>query len=104
MSQARFTPLDSSDLVLLIWTRYENKIDGSKSSKLPLETGGGILADDMGLGKTLMMIAAISRTLEQAQEFVEQTWVKLKQPRPVTGIAQVPSRSSLVIVPTPCKL
>lgn len=83
---------------------YKNKIDGVKTSKLPLETGGGILADDMGLGKTLTILAAISRTLRQAQIFVEQSWIEFKRSWQSSGNARVPSRSSLVIVPTPLLL
>ena len=82
---------------------YEHKITGSKAASIPCETGGGILADDMGLGKSLTMLTAISRTRQEAQIFVEETVLELRKPNERLTASHVPSRASLVVVPTPCK-
>ena len=82
---------------------YEHKITGSKTASIPSETGGGILADDMGLGKSLTMLTAISRTRHAAQVFVEEALSGLQKPSERLTAKHVPSRASLVVVPTPCK-
>ena len=92
-----------SPMMILYRFSYEHKITGSKTGTIPYETGGGILADDMGLGKSLTMLTAISRTRQAAQVFVEETCLELRKPSERSKASQVPSRASLVVVPTPCK-
>ena len=57
----------------------------------------------MGLGKSLTMLTAISRTRQGAQIFVEETLLELRKPNERLTASHVPSRASLVVVPTPCK-
>ena len=57
---------------------------------------GGILADDMGLGKTLSILAAIVASLEHALHF---SIPSITQP-PTSGPNAVPSKTTLVIVPS----
>jgi SNF2 family DNA or RNA helicase len=65
-----------------------------------VETGGGILADEMGLGKTLTMLAAIIRTAGTAKDFAysipNDVHLSVEQ-------AYIPSRATLVVVPSPSK-
>lgn len=81
---------------------YENKITGSKEHIQPAESLGGILADDMGLGKTLTVLATIIRTTSNAKAFAGSNC------NAVSGLAceegerlQIPSRATLVVVPSP---
>lgn len=61
---------------------------------------GGILADDMGLGKTLMMIAAVASSVPD-----DQSHANLMSQNTEMGQAagKIPAKSTLVIVPSPCK-
>jgi SNF2 family DNA or RNA helicase len=65
-----------------------------------VETGGGILADEMGLGKTLTMLAAIIRTASTAKDFAysipNNVHLSMEQ-------AFIPSRATLVVVPSPSR-
>jgi SNF2 family DNA or RNA helicase len=67
---------------------------------MPIETGGGILADDMGLGKTLTMLSAIIRTADEANAFACGHNHSLNL---TVEHALIPSRATLVVVPSPCK-
>lgn len=59
---------------------------------------GGIVADDMGLGKTLSMLSAIIKSSSRAIDFaVEQTRAPAKAWSDV-----VPSKATLVVVPSAC--
>jgi SNF2 family DNA or RNA helicase len=68
---------------------------------MPVETGGGILADEMGLGKTLTMLSAIIRTADEAKVFAcsLQNGANLSIEHTL-----IPSRATLVVVPSPCKI
>jgi len=81
-------------------SRYTHKITGCEKYERPIETGGGILADEMGLGKTLTMLSAIIRTADEAKAFASNTYndVHLSAEH-----ASIPSRATLVVVPSPCK-
>ena len=57
----------------------------------------------MGLGKSLTMLTAISRTRQGAKDFVEETLLQLQKPSERLTASRIPSRASLVVVPTPCK-
>lgn len=75
-------------------------ITGCDKSQKPAEIGGGILADEMGLGKTLTMLSAMIRTSEEAKAFAGNSYQSLHLG---TGQSLVPSRATLVVVPSPCK-
>ena len=82
--------------------RYINRLNGLKTLQKPAEYSG-LIADDMGLGKTLTILSAISGSLEKARKITDEALVKLEL-QPQNGKnAEYPSRSSLVIVSTPCK-
>jgi SWI/SNF-related matrix-associated actin-dependent regulator of chromatin subfamily A3 len=65
----------------------------------PREARGGIIADDMGLGKSLVILSAIANTLTDAAEFVS-VW---KQDSASSLNALVPSRATLILVPSTSK-
>lgn len=79
---------------------YRHKITGAKS-RVATDMLGGILADEMGLGKTLMMIAAIASSMPDAESHAS-----LMPQNTELGQAagKIPAKSTLVIVPSPCKL
>jgi hypothetical protein len=85
----------------LTFTSYEHLITGSKVTNCPVETVGGILADDMGLGKTLTMISTIVRTADTARLFAQNS----EKSSEINGgeHSKVASRSTLVIIPSPCE-
>ena len=68
---------------------------------MPIETGGGILADEMGLGKTLTMLSAIIRTTDEAKAFAGslQNGAHLSVEHSL-----IPSRATLVVASSPCKI
>lgn len=84
-----------------MYIRFAHAIVGCESIELPIETGGGILADEMGLGKTLTMLSAIAETTDHAKQFAAYhcNSVNLSIEH-----ALVPSRATLVVVPSPRKL
>ena len=49
------------------------------------------------------MLTAISRTRHGAQVFVEEALSGLQKPSERLTAKHIPSRASLVVVPTPCK-
>ena len=49
------------------------------------------------------MLTAISRTRQEAQVFVEEALLELRMSSARLTVSRIPSRASLVIVPTPCK-
>jgi SNF2 family DNA or RNA helicase len=81
-------------------SRYTHVITGCEKHEKPIETGGGILADEMGLGKTLTMLSAIIGTADEAKAFASNIYsdVHLSAEH-----APIPSRATLVVVPSPCK-
>lgn len=77
-----------------------HSITGFEKNEIPIETGGGILADEMGLGKTLTMLSAIIRTADDAKSYA------LSMPdntHLTVGNTLIPSRATLVVVPSPCQ-
>ena len=75
-------------------------ITNFNTSQKPVETGGGILSDEMGLGKTLTMLAAMIHSAEDARAFAMNTHHGVSLG---TEHALIPSRATLVIVPSPRK-
>lgn len=68
----------------------------------PIETGGGILADEMGLGKTLTMLCAIIGTIDKARDAID--YAELHKPAQLEARPRlVPSRATLVVVPSRCE-
>jgi SNF2-related domain len=65
-----------------------------------VETGGGILADEMGLGKTLTMLSAMIRTTDEAKAFASSS---SHGTHLGTDRSLIPSRATLVVVPSPCE-
>jgi hypothetical protein len=65
------------------------------SSPVSEDALGGIFADDMGLGKTLTMIAAIASTRQESEKFEADL---------SDSSSRVRTRTTLVIVPSSCKL
>ncbi len=65
------------------------------------ETGGGILADEMGMGKSLSILALITKTMEDAFQWIS------KQSNGIIPDGghrrNSPSRATLVIVPSASK-
>jgi SNF2 family DNA or RNA helicase len=61
---------------------------------------GGILADDMGLGKTLTMVAAIASSVSDAESYANDM---LQNTEMTQAAGKIPAKSTLVIVPSPCK-
>lgn len=82
-------------------SRWQNVITGCRKDSLPFEGGGGILADVMCLRKTLTMISAIVATADQAKEFADQVF---KGDHLNVGCSFIPSRATLVMVLSPCKV
>lgn len=80
--------------------RFTHAISGCEKHEKPVETGGGILADEMGLGKTLTMLSATIRTTDEAKAFASKAYhgMHLRAEH-----ALIPSRATLVVVPSPCK-
>ncbi|KAE9372536.1 hypothetical protein N431DRAFT_375776 [Stipitochalara longipes BDJ] len=80
---------------------YIHSITGFEKNEIPRETGGGILADEMGLGKTLTMLSAIIRTTNEAKLFAcgipDGALLTIKN-------MLIPSRATLVVVPSPLLL
>jgi SNF2 family DNA or RNA helicase len=81
-------------------SRYTHIITGCEKYETPIETGGGILADEMGLGKTLTMLSAIIRTADEAMAFETNIYNDVHLSAEHTPI---PSRATLVVVPSPCE-
>ncbi|KAJ6258640.1 DNA repair protein RAD5A [Drechslerella dactyloides] len=48
---------------------YENAVTGQRTTMLPSEQKGGIIADEMGMGKTLTTLSLIASTLEHKNQF-----------------------------------
>lgn len=78
---------------------FKHVITGAKSSEV-VDTPGGIIADDMGLGKTLSMLAAVVASAPQA---VEHAFISTRAPT-LHWQDITPSKSTLVVVPSACKL
>ena len=84
---------------------YQHLITGDKTEVPPKETGGGILADDMGLGKTLSVISTIIRTASTAILFADGDGDRQDaSSQESNDSARIQSRSTLVLVPSPCEL
>ena len=77
---------------------YLHAVTKARNRNPASETGGGILADEMGMGKTLSTLALITKTLENALE-----WVAAKKANPDDHTRQKPSRATLVVVPSASK-
>ncbi|KAI1422037.1 SNF2 family N-terminal domain-containing protein [Xylaria sp. FL1777] len=71
---------------------YRHRITKAKRVIQPDERGGGILADEMGMGKSLSILALITKTLDDGQEWAQQ------QNDSAEGKAPKYSRSTLVVV------
>lgn len=76
---------------------YQNVITNSKRRDEP-EMLGGLLADDMGLGKSLIIIAAILSTIQSAVTFTAKAFTFASQ----TVHEIVPSKATLILVPSAC--
>lgn len=63
---------------------------------------GGLLADDMGLGKTLMLIASMVATREHAMHHSIQRQLETHGSKSESSL--IPVKSTLVLVPSACKL
>jgi SWI/SNF-related matrix-associated actin-dependent regulator of chromatin subfamily A3 len=88
-------------------TSYQHSITELKTTLCPIETIGGIIADDMGLGKTLTVISTIIRTAHEAKLFAASEDDPVEAPGTkeiMKSPSQILSRSTLVIVPSSCKL
>ncbi|KAK6337936.1 hypothetical protein TWF696_001411 [Orbilia brochopaga] len=48
---------------------YENRVTGQRTTLLPSEQKGGIIADEMGMGKTLTVLSLIASSLEEKNIF-----------------------------------
>jgi SWI/SNF-related matrix-associated actin-dependent regulator of chromatin subfamily A3 len=81
---------------------YQHIITGAKSP-IPTDFLGGILADDMGLGKTLTMISAIVGSLPRANEYACHNPIVAESDEDDSKIPRT-SKSTLIIVPSECKL
>lgn len=104
-SETKVSFLIEDKVQLTLYSSYEHKILGSKASRVPVETGGGILADDMGLGKTLTVLSTIIRTANEAKAFAEKESNLLHQQKGCNGpMGNITSKSTLVLCPSPCKL
>ena len=90
-------PNSPSQSSLLILQRYLHEVTKAKTRIHSPETGGGILADEMGMGKSLSTLALITKTLEDAQN-----WMSLDSTDSLKNahVKQTRSRATLVIVPS----
>jgi SWI/SNF-related matrix-associated actin-dependent regulator of chromatin subfamily A3 len=75
-------------------------ITKAKSSNLPSEIGGGVLADEMGMGKSLSILSLITKTLEHAHAWASNRSVSLSNE---TLVGKPTSRATLVVVSSSCK-
>ncbi|KAH7164838.1 SNF2 family N-terminal domain-containing protein [Fusarium sp. MPI-SDFR-AT-0072] len=73
--------------------QYRHRITKRRKDVRPEERGGGILADDMGMGKSLSILALITKTLGNGQEWAEERNAEHKSRRSLKF-----SRSTLVVV------
>lgn len=78
---------------------WQNVITGAKNST-PEDPHGGILADDMGLGKTLSTLAVVVGSLGRALDFA----IARTRTDPQHWHNIVPSKTTLVVVPSSCEL
>ena len=83
---------------VLIASRYRHEVTKARHRTLAPETGGGILADEMGMGKSLSTLALITKTLDDAADWVEE---KKADPEPHSGLK--PCKATLVVVPSASK-
>ncbi|RYP79133.1 hypothetical protein DL771_000111 [Monosporascus sp. 5C6A] len=72
---------------------YRHRITKAKRDIKPDERGGGILADEMGMGKSLSILALITKTLNDGQEWAQQQNGSVEGKK-----APKYSRSTLVVV------
>ncbi|RYO92417.1 hypothetical protein DL762_001697 [Monosporascus cannonballus] len=72
---------------------YRHRITKAKRVIQPDERGGGILADEMGMGKSLSILALITKTLNDGQE-----WAQRQNDSAEDKKAPKYSRSTLVVV------
>jgi SNF2 family DNA or RNA helicase len=85
--------------MLIKWSSgYHHLITGA-TSPTPEDAPGGILADDMGLGKTLTMIATVVSGKASGLRF------EASEPEEIFHLSmpRIPTRATLVIVPSSCK-
>lgn len=73
--------------------RYRHRITRARRENRPDERGGGILADEMGMGKSLSMLALVTKTLKDGND-----WVRHQRETAESPNAPKPSRSTLVVV------
>ncbi|KAF1840938.1 uncharacterized protein K460DRAFT_389454 [Cucurbitaria berberidis CBS 394.84] len=73
---------------------FNHVITGAKSPH-PKECSGGIIADEMGLGKSLMMLSAITGTLDRACAYA-QSMTSVRS----SGQGIIAAKSTLVLVPS----
>ncbi|KAF3904701.1 hypothetical protein ABW21_db0209453 [Orbilia brochopaga] len=76
---------------------YENDVTGQRTSLLPSEQKGGIIADEMGMGKTLTVLSLIAFTLEGKNNF-KQTESKIDVFAMDEDVLKQPKGGTLVIV------
>lgn len=73
-----------------------------RKSRIPSsEIGGGILADEMGMGKTLSILSLVTKTIEDAHE-----WISKDTADVADSVLPLKKRTAatLVIVPSACGL
>ncbi|OAQ70971.2 helicase [Pochonia chlamydosporia 170] len=72
---------------------YRHRITRARRENRPDERGGGILADEMGMGKSLSMLALVTKTLKDGND-----WVRHQMETAGSPNTPKPSRSTLVVV------
>ncbi|KAI8635199.1 hypothetical protein F5Y19DRAFT_469074 [Xylariaceae sp. FL1651] len=75
---------------------YIHQVTKTRSTILPEERGGGVLADEMGMGKSLCLLALLLETLDEGQKWAQERQNEEYRNSTVKRY----SRSTLVVVPS----